>query len=320
VTHALSRLAQAAPVLLLVSVAAFGIMHLAPGGPTTVYGHDPLVMGDRVAAVRQSMGLDDALPVQYLRWLWALVRGDWGSSFATGRPVLATILERVPATLALMAAAFAIGVGLAVPLGVAAATHPGSRLDHAITAASLFAFAMPAFWFALMAQLVLAVHLRLLPVAGMHSAGDAGPADLLRHLLLPAAVLGVTSTAPWSRYLRSALLEALRQPYVTTSRAKGGGARHVLWRHALPNAMIPMVTLAGLDIPQFFTGSVVVETIFGWPGMGRLFSDSLLARDYPVEMGVLMIAAALIIAGNLAADLVLARLDPRVRLGARVAT
>jgi peptide/nickel transport system permease protein len=317
--YALGRVAQAGPLLVLVSVAAFGIMHLAPGGPTTVYAHDPLVAGERIAAVRQGMGLDDPWPVQYLRWAWALVRGDWGTSFATGRPVLTSILERVPATLLLMTAAFAIGIGLAVPLGVVAATRQHSRLDHVITAGSVFAWAMPAFWFALMAQFMLAVQLRLFPVAGMHATDAQDALDLARHLVLPAVVLGLTSTAGWSRYLRSSLLEALRQPYVTTGRAKGGGASHVLWRHALPNAMIPMVTLIGLDIPQFFAGSVVIETIFAWPGMGRLFYDALLARDYPVEMGVLMITAALITAGNLAADLVLAALDPRVGRAVRAA-
>jgi peptide/nickel transport system permease protein len=316
--RALSRLAQAVPLLFLVSVAAFGIMHLAPGGPTTAYAHDPLVAGERIAMVRRSMGLDDPLPVQYLRWLRGLVTGDWGYSFATGRPVLTSVLERVPATFALMAAAFTIGIGVAVPLGMVAATHQHSRLDHAITVTSLFAWAMPVFWFALMGQLVLAVHLRLVPVAGMHATDADDFLDFARHLLLPAAVLGLTSTAGWSRYLRSSLLEALGEPYVTTGRAKGGGSRHVLWRHALPNAMLPMVTLIGLDIPQFFTGSVVIETIFAWPGMGRLFTDSLVARDYPVEMGILMIAAGLIILGNLAADLVHSALDPRVRRAAKV--
>jgi peptide/nickel transport system permease protein len=308
------------PLLALVSVVTFGILHLAPGGPTTAYAHNPLVSGAQIAKIRAGMGLDDPLPAQYVKWLGSLLRGTWGYSFADGRPVLTVIAERLPATLLLMAAAFVIAGAIAGPLGILAARRQYSRLDHALTLASYFAWAMPVFWFGLMAQFVFAVHLRLLPVAGIHATDADDPLDLLLHLVLPALVLGLGSIASWSRYLRSSLLEVMNQPYIAVARAKGNSERGVLVRHALRNALIPLVTVIGLDLPHLFTGAVVTETIFAWPGMGRLFFDSLLARDYPVEMGLLMVTATLIILGNLLADLVCAALDPRIRLGARPAS
>ena len=210
-----------------------------------------------------------------------------------------------------------LALALAVVLGVVAALRPRSRLDHALTLTSFFAWAMPVFWFGLMAQFLLSVHLHLFPVAGIHSTDADDPLDLLHHLALPALVLGLGSIASWSRYLRSSLLEVLGQAYMATARAKGNSERRALTGHALRNAIIPLVTILGLDIPHLFTGAVVTETIFAWPGMGRLFYDSLVARDYPVEMGLLMVTATLIIAGSLAADLAYAALDPRIRLGAR---
>lgn len=317
--HALGRLMQAGPLLVVVSLLAFAMMHLAPGGPTTAYAHNPLVSGEQIASIRRSMGLDEPLPMQYVSWLWSLAHGEWGYSLADGRPVLTLILERLPATLLLMVTASAVGVTISFPLGIVAATRQYSLVDHLITIASMFTWGMPAFWFALMAQLLFAVRAHLLPVAGMHGTDAHDQLDVALHLVLPALVLGLTSLGGWIRYLRSALLEAIHQPYVTTSRAKGGSAGYVLVRHVLPNAMIPLITIAGLDAPQLFTGSVVVETIFAWPGMGRLFYDSLLARDYPVEMGILMVAAVLTILGNLAADLLHRALDPRVRVGGRLA-
>jgi peptide/nickel transport system permease protein len=313
-TYAAWRLVQAAPLLLLVSIAGFGIMHLALGGPTTAYGHNPLVAGDQITRMRQSMGLDDPWPVQYFKWLTSLLRGNWGYSFADGRPVLAVILERLPATLLLLTAATAVAMALALLLGTLAAVKQYSVFDHVLSFGSFFAWSMPVFWFGLMAQLVFAVHLRLFPVAGMQGAEAAGPLDLLHHLVLPALVLGLSGTASWSRYLRSSLLEVLNQPFMTTARAKGNSERQALFRHGLRNALIPLVTVLGLDIPYLFTGAVLTETVFAWPGMGRLFYDSLVARDYPVEMGLLVMTAVLIILGNLLADLLYAALDPRIRV------
>lgn len=313
--YAAARAAQAVPLLLVVSVAAFGIMHLAPGGPATMYARGHQVSAEHLAAIRAALGLDQPWPVQYWRWLTSLLRGNWGYSIADGRPVLTVIVERVPATLLLMATAAAVALCLAVPVGIVAAVRRYSWLDHALTFASFTAWGMPVFWLALMAQSFLAVDLRLFPVAGLHDAGRYDALDALHHLALPALVLGVASFTGWSRYVRSSLLEVLQQPYMVTALAKGSSPARALGRHALPNALAPLVTLLGLEVPRFFAGAVVIETIFAWPGMGRLFFDSIPVRDYPVAMGLLMITAALITLGNLVADLLYALLDPRVRLG-----
>lgn len=315
--YATWRIVQAAPLLLLISVASFAVMHLAPGGPLTAYAHNPMVSPQQIALIRRELGLDDPGYVQYFKWLSSMLRGNWGFSYQDGRPVLTVILERLPATLVLMGAALLISVAFALLIGIISATRQYSKLDYTLTLGTFFAWAMPTFWFGLMAQFLLAVHLRIFPVSGMTSIAG-GPFDVLVHLILPSFVLGLTSIASWSRYLRSSLLEVLSQPFMVTAQAKGNSERAALFKHALKNALLPLVTIMGLDIPSLFTGAVITETIFSWPGMGRLFFDALNARDYPVEMGLLMISASLIIAGNLIADLAYAVLDPRVRLGAAV--
>jgi peptide/nickel transport system permease protein len=307
------RALQAAILLFLVSLVSYGIMNVAPGGPLAVYLHNPQVTPERIELLRHQLGLDRPWYLQYAAWLGGIVRGQWGYSYYTGRPVLQMIAERLPATLLLMLASFALAIALAFPLGLFAATHKYSWADNLLSFGSFFAWAMPTFWFGLMLQLVLAVQLRLLPVAGMHEIGSTSPLDLLRHLVMPAAVLGLGSIASWSRYLRSSVLETLGQDYVRTARAKGLPRRRVLNRHVLRNSMIPIVTLMGLDLPALFSGAVITESIFGWPGMGRLFLAALNNRDYPLQMAGLMISASLLILGNLLADLTYAALDPRIR-------
>ncbi len=307
------RALQAAILLFLVSLVSYGIMNVAPGGPLAVYLHNPQVTPERIELLHHQLGLDRPWYLQYAAWLGGIVRGQWGYSYYTGRPVLQMIAERLPATLLLMLASFALAIALAFPLGLFAATHKYSWADNLLSFGSFFAWAMPTFWFGLMLQLVLAVQLRLLPVAGMHEIGSTSPLDLLRHLVMPAAVLGLGSIASWSRYLRSSVLETLGQDYVRTARAKGLPRRRVLNRHVLRNSMIPIVTLMGLDLPALFSGAVITESIFGWPGMGRLFLAALNNRDYPLQMAGLMISASLLILGNLLADLTYAALDPRIR-------
>lgn len=318
VQYSANRVLQAIPLLLLVAVASFAIMHLAPGGPMAAYAHNPLVSPGQIAKIRASLGLDDPGYIQFFKWLGSMLHGDWGYSYQDGRPALTVILERLPATLLLMGSALFLAIALAFLLGVVSAVRQYSKLDYTLTFATFFAWAMPTFWFGLMAQFLLAVHIRLFPVSGIQGIGG-GTLDVIHHLVLPSLVLGLTSIASWSRYLRSSLLEVLGQPFVMTARAKGNSERAALFKHALKNALLPLVTVMGLDVPALFTGAVVTETIFSWPGMGRLFFDSLLDRDYPVEMGILIISAVLIIGGNLLADLVYALLDPRIRLGGRVA-
>jgi peptide/nickel transport system permease protein len=307
------RAVQGGVLLLFVSLVSYGIMNLAPGGPLAVYLHNPQVTPDKIDLLRHQLGLDRAWYARYLAWLGGLMQGHWGYSYYTGRPVLEMIGERLPATVLLMLSAFALALALSFPFGIFAATHKYSWGDNLLSLGSFFAWAMPTFWFGLMLQLVLAVRFHLLPVAGMHEIGDRTLPDLLRHLAMPAMVLGLGSIASWSRYLRSSMLEVLGQDYVRTARAKGLPWPRVLNRHILRNSLIPIVTLMGLDLPVLFSGAVITESIFGWPGMGRLFLSALNNRDYPLQMAGLMISAALLMAGNLLADLAYAALDPRIR-------
>ncbi len=312
-TYVARRVLQACALLIVVSLVSYGIMSVAPGGPLAVYLHNPQVTPEKIDLLRHQLGLDRPWYARYLVWLGGIAQGHWGYSYYTGRPVLEMITERLPATFTLMLSAFTLALVLAFPLGVFAATHKYSWGDNLLSFGSFFAWAMPTFWFGLMLQLVLAVHLRLLPVAGMREIGSTSALDLLRHLAMPAMVLGLGSIASWSRYLRSSVLEVLGQDYVRTARAKGLPGRRVLNRHVLRNSLIPIVTLMGLDLHVLFSGAVITESIFGWPGMGRLFISALNNRDYPLQMAGLMISAALLIAGNLLADLAYAALDPRIR-------
>jgi peptide/nickel transport system permease protein len=312
-SYVAQRAAQAAVLLLLVSLVGYAIMNLAPGGPLAVYVHNPQVTPQKIDLLRHQLGLDRPWYLRYVMWLGGLATGHWGYSYYTGRPVLDMIGERLPATFTLMLSAFALAIALSFPLGVLAATRKYSWPDHLLSFGSFFVWAMPTFWLGLMLQMTLAVRWHLLPVAGMHDIDNRSAVDLLRHLTMPAIVLGIGSIASWSRYLRSGMLEVLGQDYVRTAYAKGLSARRVINRHVLRNSLIPIVTIMGLDLHVLFSGAVITEAIFGWPGMGRLFLAALNNRDYPLQMAGLMISAALLIVGNLLADLTYAALDPRIR-------
>lgn len=312
--YTIRRSVQAVPLLFGIAAISFLFMQLAPGGPLTLLAHNPRMTQTQLDHLKANLGLDKPPIVQFALWLAGLLHGDWGYSYVDGRPVLQIILERLPATMELMGAGFVIAFGLAIPIGILAALHKYSLFDYVTTFFSFFTLSMPVFWFGLMLQLFFAVRLAILPSAGMYDAAASSvtPGDALRHLILPAFALGITSIAEWSRYMRSSLLETIGLDYVRTARAKGLGNLGVL-KHALRNALIPLVTVIALDVPAYFVGAVVIEDVFSWPGMGRLFVDSLNKRDYPVQMGLLVISAVLIILGNLIADLAYGWLDPRVK-------
>ncbi|MBL6454266.1 ABC transporter permease [Belnapia sp. T6] len=311
----LRRLAQAVPLLVGVSLIGFGLMHLAPGGPLAIYTLNPSIQVQDIERIKAVFGLDQPVPVQYLKWATGLATGDWGTTFFGGRPVLATILERLPATLLLMGSALAIAILLGLGIGLLGAVRRYSVFDALATSGALFALSFPTFWFGLMAIWIFAIELRWLPSGGMYELGEEGdPLSLLRHLVLPVMVLALVITATWSRYARSAFLEVLGQDFMRTARAKGMPLRARLLRHALPNAAKPLIALLGVELPFLFSGALVTETIFGWPGMGRLFVDALGMKEYPVLMGLMMFTALFVIAGNLIADIAIAAVDPRVRL------
>ncbi len=312
--YAIRRSIQALPLLFGIVAITFAFIHLAPGGSLALLAHSPNMTQAQLNNIKANLGLDRPVVVQFALWLGGIVHGDWGYSYVDGRPVLQVILERLPATLELMGAGFVIAFSLAIPIGVLAAVRPYSLFDYATTFFSFFALSMPVFWFGLMLQLLFAVRLSVLPPAGQYNAAAATVTlgDALRHLVLPAFALGITGIAGWSRYMRSSLLEVIGQDYIRTARAKGLSSWVIVLKHAARNALIPLITVIALDVPAYFVGAVVIEDVFSWPGMGRLFVSSLGKRDYPVQMGLLIIAAFLIILGNLLADLAYGWLDPRV--------
>jgi peptide/nickel transport system permease protein len=264
--------------------------------------------------------MEDPIHVQYLRWLGRLARFDFGRSFRDQRPVLEKVASALPATLLLNLMSLGLVLLIGIPFGVRAATHPKSRFTRFFSGFTFVAFSFPEFWLALLLQLGLAVWLGLVPISGFLSPGlaDASWAaragDILWHAVCPLIVSTFGAWAVLSRYVRNSMFEALNQDYIRTARAKGLSERAVFWRHALPNALLPVITILGLSLPGLISGSVIVETIFAWPGMGRLAWEAATGYDYPVVMGVSFMGALLTIVGNLAADLGTAALDPRIKV------
>ncbi len=308
------RLLILVPLLLLTTVISFAVMQLAPGGPLAAYEHSPSITAAQLKAIEHDLGLDQPAYIQYLRWLGGLVHGDWGYSLQSGDSVLSLIWDRLAATLELVGSAFALCLVIALPLGILTAVFRYSIFDYVASLGAFVAYSVPVFWAGLMVQLLFSVTLHWLPTAGMYTEGvPFALGDALLHLVLPATVLGLGIIASWSRYLRSSMLEVLQQDYLRTARAKGIADRTVVLKHALRNAVVPLVTVIALDVPLLFTGALVVEVVFSWPGEGRLFFDALHNRDYPVLMGVLLVSAFLILFSNLLADLLYGWLNPRVR-------
>jgi peptide/nickel transport system permease protein len=308
----LRRLLGAIPLLFGVALVSFILMQLAPGGPDATYARSPRMTDERLAAIRERLGIDEPLPVQFVKWIQNLLRGDLGLSYVQNRPVTEVIWNAFPNTVLLVLAGLSLALIFALLFGVLAAVNPYGWFDNSTAIFAYFGLAMPVFWFGLMLQLLFSVKLGWLPSSGLHDPQNPSVLDTLEHLILPAITLAIGSIAVWSRYIRSSTIETLQQDYVRTARAKGLADRKVISRHVLRNSLTPFVTVAAIDIPLYLTGVIFIETVYSLPGMGRLFYDSLTRRDYPVLMGVLMFSAVLIIIGNLVADLIYAKLDPRV--------
>src|SRR6266576_3510006 len=286
------RLIQMVPHLFGISLLIFLIIQASPGGPEAIFLENRLFIDPQVIeAFRQRLGLDQPVPVQYVRWLGAVLSGDFGISFSTGRPVGDMIVERLPATLELMSVSFVFAALVAIPLGVYSAVRQYSLFDFSATTASFLGIAMPVFWFALILQLLFSVQLGWLPTSGRDTIGDGSLFDQLKHLVLPAFVLSIRHIAGWSRYMRSSLLDVIRADFIRTARSKGLRERVVLTRHAVKNALIPVVSIMALDLAGLFSGAVIAETIFAWPGIGRLFVQAMFSRDYPLLMGILMMSS-----------------------------
>jgi len=310
------------PIFLGITVISFAVLHLAPGAPTEMQTMmQPKVSLEARARLNAIYGLDKPLPIQYFDWLKRLVRFDFGRSFSSdNRPVQEKIMERLPVTLFINILSLVLILVVAIPIGILSAVHRYSLFDKATTLFVFIGFATPTFWLALLLMLVFGVHLDWLPISGLKSLnyeylGFWGKTvDLGRHLILPVLLSAFGGLAGLSRYMRGNMLEVIRQDYILTARAKGLPERVVIYKHALRNALLPVVTVLGLSIPGLIGGSVIFESIFAIPGMGQLFYGAVMARDYPVVMGELVIGAVLTLIGNLVADISYALVDPRIRV------
>ena len=322
-SYLLKRVFMLIPLFIGITLITFVVIHLAPGEPVEMQtALNPKASAKTRERMREFYGLDKPLHIQYVNWLGRLAKLDFGRSFAPdGRPVINKVAERIPVTLSINLIALILEFGLAIPIGILAATNRNSLLDKGITLFVFLGFAVPTFWLSLLMMYVFGVKLGWLPISGLHSLGAqrmgslAWLLDTAKHLVLPLGVATFGSLAGLSRYTRSTMLEVIGQDYITTARAKGLSERVVIYRHALRNALLPIITILGFSLPGLIGGSVIFETIFAIPGMGQLFYMGVMSRDYPLVMGILVIGAFLTLVGNLLADLAYAAADPRIRHG-----
>lgn len=315
------RSLQSIPLLLLISIILYAILYNMPGGPLAPYLSNPHITPADIARLKHNLGMDQPVPIQYLKWLGHVLTGDMGYSTSNSEPVFQAIVERIPATLELMLTSFVVSVAIGVAAGIVSAVYRYSLIDYSITTLAFFGQSMPVFWFALMMQLAFAVHgIPLpfgyqiqLPSAGISNSDTFDLGDRLSHLVLPVIVLSLLSLALYSRFMRSSLLEVLGTDYIRTAAAKGLSFRTILFKHGLKNALIPVVTILALSLPGVLSGAIITETIFAWPGTGRLFYNALLQSDIALLMGYLIMVAFLVVFSNLLADVIYAWLDPRVK-------
>ncbi len=317
------RLLTLIPLLFGITLISFMVIHLAPGEPTDIQTQmNPQAGTELQERLRIQYGLDQPLHVQYGKWLSQLVQLDFGESFATDRrPVFDKVAERLPVTMLLNVLSILLILAVSIPLGIASAVRRNSGFDRVTTMLVFAGFAMPSFWLALLLMDWFGVRLGLLPISGLKSLGyeylswSGQLFDRLAHLVLPVFVSALGGVAGFSRYMRSNMLEVVRQDYILTARAKGLSEKTVIYKHALRNALLPVITILGLSVPGLIGGSVIFETIFAIPGMGKLFYDGVMMRDYPLIMGILVMGAVLTLLGNLLADISYAIADPRIRHG-----
>lgn len=310
----LKRLLHAIPLIIIVTIISFAIITLAPGDPAYMFINPEQATPQDLELIRSELGLDKPIPVRYIKWLGNAVQLDFGKSFRTGRPVMDMLLEALPNTLILALSATIFSFAVAIPAGIISAVKRNSPLDYLFSTISFIGISLPAFWFGLMLILVFSLKLGWLPTAGMRENFDAFVlSDRLSHLVLPTLVLGMAQMAGKMRQLRGAMLEVIRQDYIRTARSKGLKETVVIMKHAFRNALLPIITLLGFIIPGLVSGAVITETIFSWPGIGRIAISASFDRDYPVIMGNLMIASVMVIIGSMIADILYAVADPRIK-------
>lgn len=311
------RLIQAIPIVFGITLLTYLIMKLAPGGPLANMVN-PRTSVESINKAKEALGLDKPILVQYWNWLMELFKGNFGYSTFSGQPVLAMILERLPATLLLTGTAFVFSFAIGIPLGVYSATHKYSPGDYGLTIFSFIGISIPSFFFGISLIYVFAITLKWLPTSGFGNASFTGTGfalffDKLKYLVMPAMAMSLANIATVTRFTRSSMVETLNQDYIRTAQSKGLSERVVVYRHALKNSLIPVITIFGLSIPNLFGGAYIIEKVFSWPGMGQLGVDAIGNRDYAVLMGLTLFTAFLVLIGNLLSDILYSFVDPRIR-------
>lgn len=308
----IKRLISIIPMLFFISIISFILMQMAPGDPLQAY-ITPQMSPDDIERIRQSMGLDQPIIVQYFRWLINALQGNLGYSMVSHRPVIQVIVERIPNTLIITVTALVISILVAIPVGLYAGYKKNSIIDNILNVTSYIGISIPSFWFAMILIYIFSVKLGLLPSVGMRTAGVDTSIDLLKHMVMPVIVLSYYNLCVFTRYIRSSTIGQLREDYVLTQRAYGATTKEILFKHVLKNTLLPVITIFAMALPQLVTGAFITETIFGWPGMGQLGVNAIFGYDYPVVMGITMISSLMLILGNLLADLLYQLVDPRIK-------
>lgn len=312
--YALKRVMISLPILLVITAIIFGMLQLTPGDPLDAYiPPDQVITAEQRGIIKQQLGLDQPVVMQYAIWLKNAAQGDLGYRIKNGEPVARELIRRLPPTLLLMTAGMGLGVLLGITFGVIAAVRRYTPLDNALTLFAFLGISTPPFLAGLLGLYVFALKLQWFPAGGYQTPGQGGPLDILRHLILPAAILSLMYIAILMRYTRSSVLDVIHQDYIRTASAKGISYARVIRKHALRNALIPVVTVIGANIANLIGGAVFLESIFSWPGTGQLYLDAIDARDYPMIMGTTLIMAATILLANLVTDLLYGLIDPRIR-------
>lgn len=316
-TYLIRRLLQAILVLFLVSVLTFIIIHAAPGGPLTILlrpGQSP----EALKVQAHLLGLDQPLPIQYIQWLWRLVHGNFGNTYNGNLPIGTLMWPRLWHTVLLMGTVLIVTWIIAIPWGIYNGTHEYGISDTVASVVAYIGYGLPVFWLGLMFQVLFGLRLGWLPIAGMWDQGQNGNiGNLIIHMILPVSVLVITSLASWLKYSRSSMLEVFGQDYIRTARAKGVAESKVIFRHALRNALIPIITLMGLNLPTVVVGAALTESVFNWPGMGQFFVQMAYSHEYNALLATAIVTAFMVVIGNLLADILYSVVDPRVRLGAK---
>lgn len=300
------------PVIILVSIFSFMIIHFAPGDPINMYIRQDMTQQE-IDELRVDLGLDGTIAEQYLAWLSNICRGNWGNSLINHQPVAKQIFEKLPATLLLMGTSFVLSILMSIPLGLVSGMKKNKAADQFISIFAYIGISIPAFWLALMLIIIFSLNLHWLPSNGMRTVGSNSVLDILWHLILPGIVLSVGNTAVFTRYIRSNTITQLEEEYVLTAKAKGVSKRRIMTGHVLKNCLLPIITIAGMNLASLVTGSFIIESVFGWPGMGTLGMNAINSRDYPMIMGFTMLSCVILIIGNFIADLLYGVADPRIK-------